>query len=214
LPVDHDRFARIRPYLYHLTACDNLARIRRTAILESAEALMQAAGQGVYSATRRRGMHQITINGDIVHIRDQAPLHRGNIDFQDGWSFEDVIRSLNARVFFWPGWAPGPIAYGLRHFERYRDENPVILRAPTVDLIQRNAPSAPEFCKYNSGSPRCTGGRGSPRGLHTFAVAEHFRHGPADVVEVTYRNRCALPAKTQYGSSPNGAWRFLFAGAE
>ena len=44
----------------------------------------------------------------------------------NGFVFEDLVEILNGRVFFWPGAVGGPISYGVRHFERYQNEKPVI----------------------------------------------------------------------------------------
>ncbi len=82
------------------------------------------------------------------------------------YSYEDLIENLNRRIFFWPGTPAGPIGYGRRHFERYREENPVILRINVRSLLCANAKVEPKFCRYNSGSPRCSKGREPQRFEH------------------------------------------------
>ncbi len=130
-----ERFKEIRPYLYHLTARANVERIARTGRLESAAALMRMMGCGEEAVrSRRREAMVVGADGGSVHIRDQAPLHMGNMGLEKGWSFEDFVCRLNELVFFWPGDKREPIPYGARHFERYREERPVILRVATADV--------------------------------------------------------------------------------
>ena len=124
---------------------------------------MQQAGDGHYLRRKRTDHVTVRIGATSVKIRDQQPLHAGNISLEGDWSFEDVIESLNDRVFFWPGRNGGPISYGERHFERYADEQPAILRISTADIFVANAGTDPLFCRFNSGSPRCAKGFGSPR---------------------------------------------------
>src|SRR5262249_48751140 len=136
---------------------------------------------------KRRHEHcQIIIGKTEILIRDQAPLHRGNMELQDGCTYEDFIESINGRIFFWPGTATGPISYGVRHFERYRNEHPVILRVSLQSLLVENPAVTPKFCRYNSGSPRCSNGYKSPRGPKTFVSAQEFDGTPSNVVEVTF----------------------------
>jgi hypothetical protein len=80
-----------------------------------------------------------------INIRDQQPLYAGNILLDGGWSFEDMIQSLNERVFFWPGTAYGPIEHGRRHYQRYADESPIIIRASTSEMYAANPDSTPFF---------------------------------------------------------------------
>jgi hypothetical protein len=82
----------------------------------------------------------------------------------------------------------------------------VILRAPFHSFQKRNPQIQPLFCKYNSGSPRWSGGRARPRGSDTFstAVDNSFRLG--DVVEVVFKGSVSLPADTQYATDVAGPW--------
>ncbi|MEO1716406.1 MAG: hypothetical protein AAFR76_04775 [Planctomycetota bacterium] len=141
---------------------------------------------------RRRSGEWIECDGCRVHIRDQAPLHRGSVWLSDGWDFEDLVEHLNDHVFFWPGTANRPIAHGRRHFKRYSADDVVVLAIDTQALFASNSTLPPRFCRYNSGSPRCSGGRGSPRGPRTFLAAEEFHQRPSDVVEVTFRGAVRL----------------------
>lgn len=186
MPLDIERFVRLRPVLFHLTATPNAARIRDTGLIYPASALYRSAGMAPSIRTRRAEGQWIEFGGERVHIRDQAPLHRGNITFSGGWVFEDLVAHLNDHVFFWPGTTDGPISYGRRHFERYAGDDAVVLCLDTRAIFAANTDPGPRFCKYNSGSPRCTGGRGSPRGPDTFLDADGFPHRPSEVIEVTF----------------------------
>lgn len=193
MPFDVGHFAALRPHLYHLTAVENVARIEVARMIESAAELMRAAGDLTYLRQKRHSHIRLEVDGTVVVIRDQSPLYEGNIDLQGGWSFEDVIESLNDRVFFWPGRLTGPNDYGERHFERYRDEDPAIVRVNTALVVGCNENAEPEFCKYNSGSPRCSGGNRIPRGPATFVTAAAATFLASQVVEVTFPKGVLLP---------------------
>ena len=98
MALDH-RLARLRPYLYHLTAEENLPAIRRHGELRCAKALLQAAGLG-HAASQRRLEH-LLITTDIgsVLIRDQKPLAAGAIEFEEGWNLERFVAHVNEHVF-------------------------------------------------------------------------------------------------------------------
>jgi len=210
MPFSINEFVRRRPYLYHLTDQRNVARIRATGRLESAERLFHQAGLSSANRNHRKQSQIISIGDASIHVRDQAPLHRGNMELEPGWDFEDFVAHLNARIFFWPGRAEGPISYGVRHYERYASDQPVILRAPSLELIDSNPNRAPLFCRYNSGSPRCSYGRKSPRKANTFASAEAAAFRGAEVVEVTFEGSVDLPRSTQRALSPHGPWTPFF----
>ncbi len=210
MPFSLTAFAKIRPYSYHLTADVNLDRIRRTGVLRTAKSILEDGGY-FESIRTRRTEHRLVQNAtDTISVRDQSPLHRGNLNLEDGFSFEDLVLMLNSRVFFWPGTVVGPTDYGVRHFHRYVAESPVILRVPTVELLEANPSLMPMFCRYNSGSPRCTSGRKSPRGKGTFVNNTSFDGSPSEVVELTFEGTVVLPASTGIGSKPTGPFSPLF----
>ena len=137
----------------------------------------------------------IGVGASEVRVRDQAPLHAGNVEFEAGWDFARLVAALNDRVYFWPGTADSPIEYGLRHLGRYLSESPAIIKIPTRSLFAINP--APLFCGYNSGSPRCSGGRKSPRGSTTFQSGANCTLGASDVVEVTFEEVARLPSEAE-----------------
>lgn len=207
LLIDH--YLAARPSLYHLTHRDNLDSIRKTGQLVPACTLMQLGGREDLLRTRRAGPQRITVEGNIVVLRDQGPLHSGNAKFPQRYSFGDLIESLNRRIFFWPGTHQAPIPYGVRHFEHYKYEHPILLRVKVDSLLGGNPSAIPLFCRFNSGSPRCSYGKKSPRGPNTFLLVESFRGTPSGVVEVTFDRKITLPPDTEVGNHPTGPWRLL-----
>jgi len=201
-----NQFLVLRPYLYHLTFPENLIRIQKTLILEPTNSLLAKAGQSALGRERRRVHRTIEIENQSTRLRDQYPLHKGNVRLPEDWSYEDLLHYINDHVFFWPGSAAGPIPYGLRHFQRYESEKPVILRVSTAELLLGNADSEALFCKYNSGAPRCSHGNKSPRGPNTFANAANFGHPARNVIEVTFRSFVRLPLSAHAARSPAGHW--------
>jgi hypothetical protein len=211
MPFTLARYTQLRPFLYHLTARVNRSRIEELRRLESAAVLFDASRRVDAVRMRRRTHMSVELGTYQVLVRDQSPLYAGNVAFAKGWDFADLVADLNRRVFFWPGGTLGPISYGQRHFARYVTEKPIIIRARTDALFQSNPDRAPLFCRYNSGSPRCNGGRRSPRGPDTFLSAERCQYRPADVVEVTFLDTVTLPPDAECAEHPSGPWRPLFA---
>jgi hypothetical protein len=209
MAFDFASFARLRPYLYHLTSFENLARLQRTKTLYSARALAEQANRFDVLEARRPTHEAIVIDGEMVFIRDQRPLHKGNMRLMGQWSFEQFLSSLNDRVFFWPGDETRPISYGRRHFERYEQEDSAILRLRFASLVEANPNALPLFSKCNSGSPRWSRGVAGDRGPHTFVKASEASFGPANVVEVTFLRSVVLPETTEWASTIAGPWSTL-----
>lgn len=223
MAISIQEFVRIRPCLYHLTHRDNLERIRHTRVLETAARLVEREKQGQtrlsncrkpsqspFFARRRLESVPLHVDGTIVYLRDQKPLHKGSIAFASGFTFEELIDLINDRVYFWPGKDGVPIAHGQRHFERYRGEGPALIRVPTADVLDGANAARVEFCKYNSGSPRCVGGKHSPRGPETFVTADRASFTPGSVVEVTFPGGVELPASAEISYRFDGPWKVLF----
>ena len=204
--LDLQHFSMLRPYLYHLTARVNISLIRAAMALKPSNVLYTESGESAFRGTRRRGSRTLKSG---CQIRDQDPLHAGNISFSDGWDLPKLISHLDDHVFFWPGWEHGPVLSGQNHFQRYAAERPMILRVATTDLLYENRETAPFFCKFNSGAPRCTKGKGSPRGPLIFLSAREFTFSGSDVKEVTFKTIVKLPASTQVVHYPRGNWQPL-----
>jgi hypothetical protein len=173
---------------------------------------MRSSGNSLLMRTPRRGLKPVTFEGRVIIIRDQDKLHEGNTGLARGYTFADFVGALNKRVFFWPGTAARPIDSGVRHFERYEDECPIILRIDFESVHTLNPRAVPLFCRYNSGSPRCRlpHGKKSPRGPNTFLPAPDFDETPGKVVEVTFSTEIILPPNTEFSPRPSGPWRGLF----
>jgi hypothetical protein len=171
--------------------------------------LLERAGRSDLLRVRRRQHERMTFGTTAILIRDQAPLYSGNLALTSGFSFGDLVESMNRRVFFWPGTATGPVSYGVRHFERYREERPVLLRIDYESLLRANSAADPLYCKYNSGAPRCSFGMKSPRGPRTYSSANSFDGTPSKVVEVTFVCELKLPSNTEFGGQPTGPWSLL-----
>jgi hypothetical protein len=177
--------------------------------LDPAAILMERAGRAELLQTRRKAHERVTIDGRVIVLRDQKPLYEGNARLSRGFTFGDLVETLNRRVFFWPGNRSGPISSGVRHYNHYKHEHPIILRVEFESLIRENSSSNPYFCRYNSGSPRCSYGKKSPRGTTTFVPAADFSGTPSQVVEVTFENEIVLPSSTEFARRLGGPWHSL-----
>jgi hypothetical protein len=109
-----------------------------------------------------------------------------------------VLGDLNRRIFFWPGSIHAPIPHGIRHFQRYLEQEPVVVRVGFDHLMTGNSGRPPQFCRFNSGSPRHSGAKPSPRGPDTFLPATDFPGTPGEVIEVTFLDAVALPDHTEF----------------
>jgi hypothetical protein len=199
-----------RPYLFHLTRLENFSRILRTRQLESASHILNLAGQPNIALLHRANDLIVTIDGQDVIVRDQAPLHIGNVKFTGDWDGDKLIKEINKRIFFWSGSIRGPVANAQRHFDRYKKDKPIVLRIRFDELVQVNPAKQPYFCKYNSGSPRYTNGRASPRGPETFSPGIDCTFAPTEVIEVTFLHSITLPETTESAATYAGPWTPAF----
>ena len=204
-----ERLLELRPYLYHFTARENTGFLQERRSLLCTNLLLGEAGADA-APSRRASKRAARISGADVIIRDQAPLYEANIELQGGWSFNDLLHSLDSRVFFWPGSETGPIDYGRRHFQRYESETPLVLRVPFRALLRENPAQVPQLCKFNSGSPRYVNGRPSPRGPETFLPPDAYPFPFGTVVEITFLETVRLPNETERSDHYEGPWARFF----
>jgi len=205
--IDLKFLSQKRPFLYHLTSKSNLSSILSSQSLLSASILLgRADGPGVTSYLRVRRANHLTIEikGQPVLIRDQRPLSEKALPkcLDDGLIPEDYYKLLNDRVFLW-----ATVLRLCRHHDRYRSEDPVLLRFPTAELLRLN-PDV-EFSRINSGATRANsylGGIAPRRGRETFQIAANCAYGISSIVEVTVRQRCILPERFELASNPEGPW--------
>lgn len=184
---------RIRPYLYHVTARQNLAALAAERILHPAAELMRRAGRSDLLRWRRTDPVSLVADGRAYMLKDQRPLIAANADFE-GCSLEEFVEYLNAHVFFWPGSAEKPVSSGLRLRQHYESESPLVLRVRTDALLADNPGTEPLFCQFNSGAPRQQSGRRVRRGLRLFSPASDFNRRESEVVEVGFRGSVRLPS--------------------
>jgi hypothetical protein len=201
--VDVERFTQIRPYLYHVTARENLAAIARARRLHTAAELMQRAGRTDLLRWQRRQPIQLVIDDDRAVLTGQAALIEERISLRHGWSFGDFIEYLNEHVFFWPGSPEGPAKSGVLSHDELAGA--ALLRVPAADLFEINA--EPLFCAVNVRAPRGQDARRTPRGPHLFTPAAEFTRREAEVIEVGFRSGVDLPATTQVRE--HEIWRAL-----
>lgn len=190
-----DEFAKLRPALFHLTAGQNVERIKSLGMLHSAAELIQTEKRDADISCKRNSSIVINIDGEQIHIRDQSVLYENNCHFSSGFTFGQLVELLNQHVFFWPGNQSGPIKSGLNHFKRYaKTEDVVVISVPTAEIISANADQSPLVSKYNSGSPRCHPivGR-SPRGPQTFVDIDQAPFTAGKIVEFVYRGSVRIP---------------------
>ena len=198
MALDPVRFARLRPVLWHLTAASNLPAIRRDGALLSPARL--APGSDAVTRGRVTLTPVESAGRGCVILRDQQPLRESAFALADGYRFEDLLSSMNDRVFFWQGDPDGPIAYGRRHFAKYDGTDIAVLRVPTAPLLSR---ASVELSRVNSGAAGRYPGQ-SRRGPDTFTPAAAWAHTPGAVVEVTVRDRVVLPTGTQVSHGTDG----------
>ena len=175
--------------------------------LVSASKFLVESGRAKDNSQRRTKSLALSIDGSETTIRDQQPLHAGNIDFEGAWGLGDLVDYLNHYVFFWPGKQDGPSNYGIRHYYRYENAGSIMLRVKTSEILEVNKDTGPKFCKFNSGAPRCSAGRKSPRGPNTFVSANSAPYNAGEVVEVVFKETVRLPSNIEYSDYPNGTWQ-------
>ena len=197
-----DRYAVLRPFLYHVTARENLARLERTRRIEAASAILRKAGREDLVRARRAEPLTVTVGQDSVILKDQHPLVAANVTLVSGWTFEDFVEYLNDHVYFWPGDAMTLVRPGDRLLAHYAPESPLILRVPFTALVAANSDLPPLFSPYNSGAPRMQRGKGVKRGPDLFSAAEQFRRRPHQVVEVAFPGGVVLPSDTTVAGEP------------
>jgi len=122
-----------------------------------------------------------------VYLRDQAPLHPGNVRLTGGWTFADLVEELNNHVFFWPAGRGGPSVYAKRLEAKYAGQGQVAMCFRSENLIRLNR-SRFRVCSCNSGAPRCNPHVGkADRGPATLAKPADYPGTPGTVIEAAFR---------------------------
>jgi len=206
--MDIDKFIEQRPYLYHLTSVENSKRIIQEKILVSTNELIDMSGNPDYfdiKRKRRIGHQEIVIGNKIYSLRDQRPISELALSkcLTHNWKVPDFLEHLNDRVFMWP-----TLDRLERHYNRYQNENPVIFRFPTNEIIALN-PNV-KFCRLNSGATRANsylGGKAPDRGPETFLPAPNYNLSIGSVAEVTFEQRCNIDCDFAIASNPYSEFR-------
>ena len=205
-----DRFVASRSFAFHICGEVNFASIRATRALLSAESLLRATEQEPLLRGRRSETVAVSINGQLIQIRDHKPLIPANIELLDGYTLGDFVGELNSRVFLWAGTNRGPCDSGRRHIAKYQAEGETfILRVPTSRLLSENTAKELEVTFCNSGAARYHTGQRAKRGRSTFVALGAATRNPGDVVELTFKHSVALPRETQYARALSGPWLSL-----
>lgn len=197
-----DQYIGLRPFLYHVTARENLARLARTRRIDTTSAILEAAGRPNLTRTRRPEAIGVLVGGEPVTLKDQRPLVLANVTFTPGWQAEDYLQYLNEHVYFWPGDALSMIPPGGRLLAHYAPELPGVLRLPVRELLAANPQAVPLFSRYNSGAPRMQRGKPVERGPNLFRPVAEARGQPYNVIEVVFRGSVVLPADTVVAGEP------------
>jgi hypothetical protein len=203
-----DDYARLRPYLYHVTARENLARLRRTRRLDPAATIIEQASRLDLKRSRRPEAIVVSLNGDFITLKDQRPLIAANVALKAPWQFGDFVEYLNSHVFFWPGDALTPLVSGQRLLAHYASELPLIIRVPFLSLLANNPDREPLFSPFNSGAPRMQRGKPVERGPDLFRPANRCPRRPHEVIEVAFRSSVLLPDDTSIAGEPE-TWTAL-----
>ena len=208
--MDLESFFGKSEFLYHLTDRRNCDIIIKSGILMSTVELVNASNLSDNEKSKllraRRPSHvEIKIDNKSYYLRDQRPISVKNLEkcLTNNWTVSDFLFHLNRRVFFWPN-----LNRLERHYNRYVNENPVIIRVETRNMIELN-PHA-EYCRLNSGATRSSShwnGGPPPRGAETFLHSDEYHLPPASIAEVTFLNNCKLPNIISVADTPNGVWQ-------
>jgi hypothetical protein len=204
-----EEFIEKREFLYHLTDRENLERVKTHKELLSTESIVNLSSmeddeKEEFLSQRRKSHATINVGDTSYRIRDQRPISLLNLVkcLTTGFTVKDFFRMLNNRVFFWP-----TLQRLESHYNRYKDERPIIIRVSTRELLDLNHHA--EFCRLNSGATRSNSHlNGAPpeRGEGTFSSAEIFNYSVGKVAEVTFPNNCKLPRNISIGNSLDGTW--------
>jgi hypothetical protein len=208
MPISTEDFSRLRPFVFHVTARENLSFLRSSQRICTTLNLLESAGRSELADTRRREYLILKLPDGTVVLKDQKPLIEANTELSEGWRFSDFVRFLNGFVYFWPGSQSGPIGPGRRLLQHYEVDGPLVLRVPTVDLLQKNSSLRPLFSAFNSGAPRYHSGRKAKRGPDLFSEADKFPRKASEVRELAFRGNTVLPESTSFRAGHG--WAELF----
>lgn len=98
MAVDLVRFTKLRPFLFHVTARENLGPLQHTRQLEPAASLLRRAGRMELLGSRRRSAVEIAVDGFRIALKDQGPLIFANAELAGGWTPDDFVATRAAQL--------------------------------------------------------------------------------------------------------------------
>ena len=204
--TDFDLLAR-RPLVYHVTAPENLASLRRHRILKSAASLLVEGGRSDLLRARRRGPMRLPIGDDPVVVRGHDPLAPGALELTDGSTLADYIAYLNSLVYLWPGSERGPQG-GASKLAKARKAAPVLVLRCSVRAPRAYNPGLQFlYADYNAGAARDHPTLGKAKRWVSFhRPASEFDAEPGDIKELAVVGSVALPRETECAPSTSGPW--------
>lgn len=180
-----------RKYVFHQTAPENVARIRRLKKLSTSAELLALAGQPPSTAPRPEAL-TLDVASEPVVLRGQAPLlAKGQLALADGFTMPDLVKLLDAHVYFWLAATADEAPQGAGK----KSSGEARLRIALADLIAANPSRGPLFCRYTSGGPRASQGEASPRGPDLFQGIVEFEQMD-QLNEMVFKGTVNLPAST------------------
>lgn len=210
MPLTSESLCALRPFAYHTCSAINFRSIRASGSLKSARNLLSGTAHEQLLLGRRLETTRVAISGEYIEVRDHRPLVPGSLALPAGYSINDFVDELNSRVFLWAGTELGPVRSGRNHIARYAAEGKIyVLRVPLTRLLQANPSRSMEVTFCNSGAARHNQGQPAERSSVTFVPLSAALKGPAEVVELTFRNQVALPIETTYSENYAGQWERL-----
>lgn len=209
MTINPDRLTELRPWAIHTTTPVNFAAIRIWRRLRSAADLLTGTHHEHVLQSRRLSTVRVTVAGVPVEIRDQVPLQRGHIRFEQDFTFEVLLAELNNRVFFWLGSETGLRERGQAHFNRCKANGPlVVLRCSLRELLSINGGERAYVAASNSGAPRSHPTAGyALRGRSTFRLFSDAPFTAGQVQELSFRQQAKLPSATEWSTNLAGPWQ-------
>ena len=180
--------------LFHLTHPDNLCNIRQCGQLFSAAELLKQHGK---KCLREKRNTCCELSPGIV-LNDQKPLQAGHVELSGFNEWGDFVEFLNRHVFFWTN------NKSKNGFEK-KYNNYILLTCDLPDLKETTSPKNILFSQYNSGAPRTSKGKKSPRSPDMFKCFQGTR-----AVEIVFKDSVYLPKTTLYSKPPWNVKEKLF----
>lgn len=205
-----EKLCKLRPIAYHICSSTNFESIRASRLLISVCTLLCGTEYESHLHGRRNDSLRVTVNGQEIEVPDQRPLRPGSLHLPVGYSINEYVNELNARVFLWAGTETGPVPSGKRHVaHRARQGKVSILRVPLASLCETNFGSELQVTFCNSGSARHQSGHPVSRGPNIFQSPLSAVKSPSKVVEITCRGQIALPPDTLWSENLHESWTNL-----